>query len=178
VLNVPARGIGDKSLAELRAFVAARAGSPEAAPIEPVPPEAAPIEPAEAASEGVTDGREVGTYWGAINAAAEGRIETLGSRARSALGGFAALVARPADPDRCPAAARAAGRGAGESGYRAMLADGSEEGEERWANLLELRSVTTRYDDLTPTTPWTDSSRRRRWSPTRILRGRRGRRSR
>jgi DNA helicase-2/ATP-dependent DNA helicase PcrA len=37
-----------------------------------------------------------------------------------------------------------------ETGYRAMLADGSEEGEERWANLLELRSVTTRYDDLTP----------------------------
>ena len=29
-----------------------------------------------------------------------------------------------------------------------MLADGSEEGEERWANLLELREVTTRYDDL------------------------------
>ena len=36
------------------------------------------------------------------------------------------------------------------SGYRAMLADGSEEGEERWANLLELREVTTRYDDLSP----------------------------
>jgi DNA helicase-2/ATP-dependent DNA helicase PcrA len=31
-----------------------------------------------------------------------------------------------------------------------MLADGSEDGEERWANLLELRSVTTRYDDLDP----------------------------
>ena len=31
-----------------------------------------------------------------------------------------------------------------------MLADGSEEGEERWANLLELREVTTRYDDLSP----------------------------
>jgi DNA helicase-2/ATP-dependent DNA helicase PcrA len=31
-----------------------------------------------------------------------------------------------------------------------MLADGSEDGEERWANLLELRSVTTRYDDLEP----------------------------
>jgi DNA helicase-2/ATP-dependent DNA helicase PcrA len=25
-----------------------------------------------------------------------------------------------------------------------------EDGEERWANLLELRSVTTRYDDLSP----------------------------
>jgi DNA helicase-2/ATP-dependent DNA helicase PcrA len=36
------------------------------------------------------------------------------------------------------------------TGYRAMLADGSEDGEERWANLLELRSVATRYDDLTP----------------------------
>jgi len=36
------------------------------------------------------------------------------------------------------------------SGYRAMLADGSEDGEERWANLLELRAVTTRYDDLEP----------------------------
>ena len=36
------------------------------------------------------------------------------------------------------------------SGYRAMLADGSEEGEDRWANLLELRQVTTRYDDLSP----------------------------
>jgi DNA helicase-2/ATP-dependent DNA helicase PcrA len=31
-----------------------------------------------------------------------------------------------------------------------MLADGTEEGEERWANLLELREVTTRYDDLAP----------------------------
>ena len=37
-----------------------------------------------------------------------------------------------------------------QSGYRAMLADGTEEGEERWANLLELREVTTRYDDLSP----------------------------
>jgi DNA helicase-2/ATP-dependent DNA helicase PcrA len=36
------------------------------------------------------------------------------------------------------------------SGYRAMLADGSEDGEQRWANLLELRAVTTRYEDLTP----------------------------
>ena len=33
---------------------------------------------------------------------------------------------------------------------RVRQPDGSEEGEERWANLLELRSVTTRYDDLTP----------------------------
>jgi len=122
VLNVPARGIGEKSLEELRA----------------------------AAAASVAEGEVAATYWGAINAAAEGRIETLGSRARSALGGFAALVARLRTrigvlslPELLDAVLE-------ESGYRAMLADGSEEGEERWANLLELRSVTTRYDDLTP----------------------------
>ena len=122
VLNVPARGIGEKSLEELRGFVAAGA----------------------AAGEGVA------TYWGAVQAAAEGRIEGLGSRARTALGGFATLVARLRTrigvlplPELLDAVLE-------ESGYRAMLADGSEEGEERWANLLELRSVTTRYDDLAP----------------------------
>ena len=36
------------------------------------------------------------------------------------------------------------------SGYRQMLLDGSEEGEDRWANLLELREVVTRYADLEP----------------------------
>ena len=37
-----------------------------------------------------------------------------------------------------------------ESGYRAMLLDGSQEGEDRWANLLELREVVARYADLEP----------------------------
>jgi DNA helicase II / ATP-dependent DNA helicase PcrA len=131
VLNVPARGIGDKSLEELRAFVADSAAAAEVAPAgdETAPP---------------------ATYWQAIVAAGEGRIEALGSRARSALGGFGGLVARLRTrigllplPELLDAVLE-------ESGYRAMLADGSEEGEERWANLLELRSVTTRYDDLEP----------------------------
>jgi DNA helicase-2/ATP-dependent DNA helicase PcrA len=125
ILNVPARGIGEKTLEELRAFVAVEpAGGPEGA--EPV------------------------TYWNAIVAAGEGRVEALGTRARMALAGFAELIARLrtrvgvlALPDLLDAVLE-------ESGYRAMLADGSEEGEERWANLLELRSVTTRYDDLEP----------------------------
>ena len=135
VLNVPARGIGDKSLEELRAHSAAgpAGGAAGAAPGAP----AAPDVPA-------------ATYWDAILAAGDGRIEALGSRARGALGGFAALVARLRTrigllplPELLDAVLE-------ESGYRAMLADGSEEGEERWANLLELRSVTTRYDDLDP----------------------------
>ena len=89
------------------------------------------------------------TYWGAIEAAARGEAE-LAPRTRNALSEFAALVRRLRTrvgvlplPELLDDALEA-------SGYRAMLADGSEEGEERWANLLELRSVTTRYDDLSP----------------------------
>ena len=37
-----------------------------------------------------------------------------------------------------------------ESGYAAWLRDGTEEGEDRWANLQELRSVAAHYDDFPP----------------------------
>ena len=36
------------------------------------------------------------------------------------------------------------------SGYAVFVHDGSDEGEERWANLLELRSVALRYADMAP----------------------------
>ena len=88
--------------------------------------------------------------WEAIEAGADGRIADLAPRTRNALAGFADLVRRLRArvgllplPELLDAVLE-------QSGYRAMLADGSEEGEERWANLLELRSVTTRYDDLSP----------------------------
>ena len=143
ILNVPARGIGDKSLEELRGFVAL--GAVEGAGAGDRDPGAG-----EGAGEGAAPEETQATYWGAIRAAAEGRVEALGSRARGALGGFAGLVSRLRTrigvlqlPELLDAVLE-------ETGYRAMLADGSEEGEERWANLLELRSVTTRYDDLTP----------------------------
>jgi DNA helicase-2/ATP-dependent DNA helicase PcrA len=90
------------------------------------------------------------TYLEALTAAAEGADPTLATRSRTALAGFVALVARLRTrlgvlplPELLDEVLEA-------SGYRAMLADGSEDGEERWANLLELRSVTTRYDDLSP----------------------------
>ena len=35
-----------------------------------------------------------------------------------------------------------------ESGYRDWLRDGSEEGEDRWNNVLELRTAATAYDEL------------------------------
>jgi DNA helicase II / ATP-dependent DNA helicase PcrA len=90
--------------------------------------------------------------WEAIEAAvaATHGLETLASRTRNSLTDFAILIRRLRTrigvlplPELLDEVLEA-------SGYRAMLADGSEEGEERWANLLELRSVTTRYDDLSP----------------------------
>ncbi len=106
--------------------------------------------------------------WEAIEAAARGELEAVGSRARHALAGFAELTRRLRArvgvlplPELLDAVLE-------ESGYRAMLADGSAEGEDRWANLLELRLVTTRYDDLEPTTRSTGSSRRPPSSRTRM----------
>jgi DNA helicase-2/ATP-dependent DNA helicase PcrA len=121
VLNVPARLIGGKTLEELRRAAAA-----------------------------VGPNGEATTYWAAIVAGSEGRLDALGGRARGALSGFVTLVARLRTRIGVLALPELLDAVLEESGYRAMLADGSEDGEERWANLLELRSVTTRYDDLTP----------------------------
>jgi DNA helicase II / ATP-dependent DNA helicase PcrA len=122
IINVPARSIGDKTIEALRAAAAAV----DAATGEP------------------------GTYWSAIERGAKGELPTLASRTRNALGEFAGLLRRMRSrvgvlplPELLDEVLEA-------SGYRAMLADGSEDGEDRWANLLELRSVTTRYDDLEP----------------------------
>jgi len=94
--------------------------------------------------------REGIPIWEAIERAARGEVDGLVPRARTSLADFAALVRRLRTrvgvlplPELLDETLEA-------SGYRAMLADGSEDGEDRWANLLELRSVTTRYDDLEP----------------------------
>ena len=121
IINVPARAIGDKTVEALRA--AAAASDPETG--------------------------EPSTTWSAIERAARGDLP-VAPRTRTALAEFAALIRKLRSrvavlplPELLDEVLEA-------SGYRAMLADGSEEGEERWANLLELRSVTTRYDDLDP----------------------------
>jgi ATP-dependent DNA helicase UvrD/PcrA len=116
IINIPARGIGDKTIEVLRAAAA----------------------------------REDGTTWGAIEAAANGTLEGLAPRTRNALAEFAGLVRRLRTRIGVLALPELLDDVLEASGYRAMLADGSEEGEERWANLLELRLVTTRYDDLAP----------------------------
>jgi DNA helicase-2/ATP-dependent DNA helicase PcrA len=89
------------------------------------------------------------SFWAAVEAGAAGEL-AVATRTRGSLADFAELIRRMRTrvgvlplPELLDAVLEA-------SGYRAMLADGSEDGEERWANLLELRSVTTRYDDLSP----------------------------
>jgi len=92
------------------------------------------------------------TTWAAIEAAVTGThgLETLGSRARGAITDFAILVRRLRARVGVLSLPELLDEVLEQSGYRALLADGTEEGEERWANLLELREVTTRYDDLAP----------------------------
>ncbi len=90
------------------------------------------------------------TTWDAIERAARGEVEAIATRARAALADFAALVRRLRTRVGVLPLPELLDEVLEQSGYRAMLADGSEDGEERWANLLELRSVTTRYDDLSP----------------------------
>jgi ATP-dependent DNA helicase UvrD/PcrA len=114
IINVPARAIGDKTLAAVRAFVA-REGIP---------------------------------YWLGLERAAEGEIPELAGRARGAIAEFVGLMRRLRSRVGVLPLPELLDEVLERSGYRAMLADGTEEGEERWANLLELREVTTRYDDL------------------------------
>ncbi len=121
IINVPARAIGDKTIEVLRAAAA----STDAETGEP------------------------STTWSAIERGARGELP-LAPRTRTALAEFAALVRKLRSRVAVLPLPELLDEVLEVSGYRAMLADGSEEGEERWANLLELRSVTTRYDDLDP----------------------------
>ncbi len=116
IVNLPARGIGDKTLEVLRMA----AGEPEQ------------------------------TYWSALERAAAGELLVLAPRARGAVTDFVALVRRLRSRIGVLGLPELLDDVLEVSGYRAMLADGTEENEERWRNLLELRSVTTRYDDLAP----------------------------
>jgi DNA helicase-2/ATP-dependent DNA helicase PcrA len=116
IVNLPARGIGDKTLGILRMAAA---------------------EPEQ-------------TYWSGLERAAAGELLVLGARARAAVADFAALVRRLRSRIGVLGLPELLDDVLEVSGYRAMLADGTEENEERWRNLLELRSVTTRYDDLAP----------------------------
>jgi DNA helicase-2/ATP-dependent DNA helicase PcrA len=114
IINVPARGIGEKTVGLVR-VAAARHG---------------------------------GDVWAGLLELAES-VES-GGRAKSALATFVGLVERLRGRVGVVSLVELLDAVLEESGYRAMLLDGSQEGEDRWANLLELREVVTRYADLAP----------------------------
>jgi DNA helicase-2/ATP-dependent DNA helicase PcrA len=116
ILNVPPRGIGEKTVALIRDEAARRGAN----------------------------------TWLALEALALGEEVEAATRAKSAIAGFVRTmgslrqrVGALALPELLDAVLE-------ETGYRAHLVDGSQEGDDRWANLLELREVVTRYGDLEP----------------------------
>jgi DNA helicase-2/ATP-dependent DNA helicase PcrA len=115
IVNVPPRGIGQKSLESLRAL----------------------------AEERDSD------YWAALAAVASGEGE-LTPRARKAFSGFRALIDKLRTRVGLLPLPELLDTVLEESGYRAMLMDGSQDGEDRWGNLIELREVVDRYGDLDP----------------------------
>src|SRR5205814_10503156 len=94
--------------------------------------------------------RDGNSFWGAWEKVEAGEVPELAGRARSSIADFVTLVRRLRTRVGVLPLPELLDEVLERSGYRAMLADGTEEGEERWANLLELREVTTRYDDLSP----------------------------
>jgi DNA helicase-2/ATP-dependent DNA helicase PcrA len=114
ILNVPARGIGDKTLEHLRQVAAANDGD----------------------------------VWTAILLTIDDQL--VASRTRHALTAFADLITKLRRRIGLLALPELLDTVLEDSGYRAMLHDGSEDGQERWANLLELREVVGRYADLEP----------------------------
>jgi DNA helicase II / ATP-dependent DNA helicase PcrA len=114
IINVPARGIGAKTVEELSAW---------------------------AESRGVS-------LWEAVEAA--GQNPNLAPRARAQLGAFAELMRGlmamvPGEP---PSAIFDAAME--RSGLETAINDGTDEGEERWANVLELRGHAAEFDEIAP----------------------------
>jgi DNA helicase-2/ATP-dependent DNA helicase PcrA len=116
VINLPPRGIGEKTIAAIRAEA----------------------------------GRRDGNVWEALSALAAAEPTEVATRTRGAIAGFVRMVEKLRRRVGVLDLPELLDVILDESGYRQMLLDGSQEGEDRWANLLELREVVTRYSDLEP----------------------------
>jgi DNA helicase II / ATP-dependent DNA helicase PcrA len=112
IINVPARGIGDKTLEELRAWAESRQTS----------------------------------LWEAVRAA--GDNPNLAPRARAALAGFAELMGGLMALAAVEPPSALFDAVFERSGLQAMISDGTDEGEERWTNLLELRNHAAEFDEI------------------------------
>jgi DNA helicase-2/ATP-dependent DNA helicase PcrA len=78
-------------------------------------------------------------------------LPTLGTRARQALSAFMDMLEGWIAARSTLTVAQLIKRVLQDTHYAEYLRDGSEEGEDRWANVLELRNVAAEYADLTLT---------------------------
>ena len=79
------------------------------------------------------------------------QISELRTRARRALVAFLEMLESWIAARGALTVAQLIDRVLEDTGYADYLRDGTEEGEERWANVLELRNVAAEYEDLTLT---------------------------
>lgn len=121
ILNVPPRGIGDKTIELLRAAASPSADAPGGTP-----------------------------YGHVIAAAGRGEVPGVNTRARTSLAGVADVISRLRDRIAAVTLPELLDGVYSESGLRAHLASEGVEGEERWANLLELRGISGRFMELSP----------------------------
>jgi ATP-dependent DNA helicase UvrD/PcrA len=112
IVNVPARGIGAKTVEELRAWAASRDAS----------------------------------LWDAVEAAGENA--NLVPRARTALGGFADLMRGLMAQAQVEPPSALFDAVYERSGLQSVIQDGTDDGEERWTNLLELRNHAAEFDEI------------------------------
>lgn len=126
VINLPPRGIGQKTVQELLRWAAA----------EDISPYDALVRIANLRSDESRD---------PLAAQAP-----LGVRARELLGAFADIVEPIRGDKDTRSVPEILERILQASGYEHLLKDGTEEGEERWANVQELRAKAESYDQLAP----------------------------
>lgn len=87
--------------------------------------------------------------WWAVEAAATGSEEVpIAGRARAAVAAFHQMVQGWIEARESLTVLQLMDRVIAETGYEAYLRDGTEEGEDRWNNVQELRSVAAEYADL------------------------------
>lgn len=116
IINVPARGIGHKTLATFRVWA-----------------------------------EELGLSWhGAFERLAEDGEAPVDSRGRRALLAFHSMMEDLRQLAREVDLLTLIEQTVVRSGYEGMVRDGTEEGEERWQNILELRSVARDYAAMEP----------------------------
>ncbi len=112
IINVPARGIGAKTVEELNAWAEARDG----------------------------------TMWQAVEAAGDNL--NLADRSRAQLATFAELMRGLMTMAATEPPSAVIDAAVERSGLQAAIQDGTDEGEERWANVVELRNHAAEFDEI------------------------------